>query len=105
MRLTRTGASHSPDSYFAHIHIASEVPKIASNNRLTGTAEEYQAIMRGNISLFGRYAVDEDKKTVTYHILSSRFPNWQGESQTRTIDKVAETEFVNTNLIAGGRGS
>src|SRR6478752_7123085 len=34
----------TPDGHFAQIHIASDVPKIASNNRLTGTPEEYKAI-------------------------------------------------------------
>ena len=96
----------TPDGRFAQIHVASEAPKIASNNRMTGTAEEYQAIMRGSISVFGSYTVDEANKTVTYHIVSSTFPNWQGEAQTRTIDKLTADEFVNTNPnVAGGRGS
>jgi hypothetical protein len=96
----------TPDGRFAQIHIAGDVPKIASNNRLTGTAEEYSEIMRRSVSVFGTYTVDEDKKTVTYHIASASFPNWQGEAQTRTIDKLTDAEFVNTNPnVAGGRGS
>src|SRR5215467_7031222 len=91
---------------FAQIHVAGDVPKIASNNRLTGTPEEYSTIMRRSISVFGTYTVDEDKKTVTYHIVSSSFPNWEGEAQTRTIDKLTANEFSNTNPnVAGGRGS
>jgi hypothetical protein len=83
-----------------------EVPKIASNNRLKGTPEEYAAIMRRSLSIFGTYAVDEAKKTVTFAIVSSTFPNFQGQSQTRTIDKLTADEFVNTNPnVAGGRGS
>jgi hypothetical protein len=66
------------DGRFAQIHVASDLPKIASNNRLTGTAEEYQSIMRRSLSVFGTYTVDEDKKTVTYRIVSSSFPNWEG---------------------------
>ena len=94
------------DGRFAQIHVASDLPKIASNNRLTGTPEEYADIMRRSISAFGTYTVDEQKKTVTYHIVSASFPNWQGESQTRTIDKLTADEFVNTNPnVAGGRGS
>src|SRR5262245_66555540 len=73
----------TPDGRFAQIHVASDVPKIASKNRLTGNAEEYATIMRRSISVFGTYTVDEDKKTVTYHIVSSSFPNWEGEAQTR----------------------
>ena len=96
----------APDGHFAQIHVASDVPKIASNNRLTGTPEEYAAIMRRSISVFGTYTVDEDKKTVTYHIVSSSFPNWESEAQTRTIDKLDANEFHNTNPnVAGGRGS
>jgi hypothetical protein len=83
-----------------------DVSKIASNNRLTGTPEEYAAIMRGSLSVFGRYSVDEAKKTVTYHIVSASFPNWEGEAQTRAIDRLTTDEFVNTNPnVAGGRGS
>jgi hypothetical protein len=94
------------DGRFAQIHVAGDVPKIASNNRLTGTPEEYAGIMRRSLSVFGSYTVDEDKKTVTYHIVSSSFPNWEGEAQTRTIDKLSADEFVNTNPgVAGGRGS
>jgi hypothetical protein len=96
----------TPDGRFAQIHVAGDVPKIASNNRLTGTAEEYAAIMRRSLSVFGTYVVDEDKKTVTYRIVSSSYPNWEGEAQSRTIDKLTAEVFVNTNPnVAGGRGT
>src|SRR5437763_16583848 len=73
------------DGHFAQIHVASDVPKIASNNRLTGTAEEYAEIMRRSLSVFGTYTVDEGSRTVTYNIVSGSFPNWQGESPPRAI--------------------
>jgi hypothetical protein len=96
----------TPDGRFMQIHVASDVPKIASNNRLTGTPEEYAQIMRRSLSVFGTYTIDEAKRTVTYHVVSASFPNWQGESQTRTIDKLTADEFINTNPnVAGGRGS
>src|SRR4029077_20562223 len=34
----------TPDGHFAQIHVAGDIPKIASNNGLTGTPEEYKAI-------------------------------------------------------------
>ena len=96
----------TPEGRFSQIHIASDLPKIASGNRLTGTAEEYAAINRRSLSVFGSYTVDEEKKTVTFRITSSTFPNWEGDAQTRTIDKLTADEFVNTNPnVAGGRGS
>src|ERR1700732_1917447 len=94
------------DGRFAQIHVAGDVPRIASNNRLPGPPEESAGIMRRSLSVFGTYTVDEDNKTVTYHIVSSSFPNWEGEAQTRSIDKLSADEFVNTNPgVAGGRGS
>src|SRR5882757_8682311 len=94
------------DGRFAQIHVAGDVPKIASNNRMTGTPDEYAAIMKRSLSVFGTYTVDEAGKTVTYNIVSSSFPNWEGEAQTRNIDKLTAEEFVNTNPnVGGGRGS
>ena len=94
------------DGRFAQIHVAGDVPRIASNNRMTATPEEYAAIMRRSLTVFGTYTVDEANKTVTYNIVSASFPNWEGEAQTRTIDKLTADEFVNTNPnVAGGRGS
>jgi hypothetical protein len=96
----------TPEGDFAQIHIASEVPKIASGNRLAATPEEYAGIMRGTIAQFGTYTVDEDKKTFTYRIVSSTFPNWDGILQTRLVEKITDDEFVNTNPNVGaGRGS
>ena len=43
----------TPDGHFTQIHVAGDVPKIASNNRLTGTPKEYGAIMRRSLSVFG----------------------------------------------------
>ncbi|MEA2888365.1 MAG: hypothetical protein QOD11_2725 [Bradyrhizobium sp.] len=94
------------DGHFAQIHVDGDVPRIASNHRLTGSPEEYAEIMRRSLSVFGTYTVDEANRTVTYNIVSASFPNWQGEAQTRAIDKLTADEFVNSNpRIAGGRGS
>jgi len=93
------------DGHFVQFHAAGDLPKLASNNRLTGTPEEYAAIMHGSVSMYGTYSVDDANKTVTFNITSASFPNWNGEAQLRTIDKLTEDEFVNTNhSVAGGRG-
>src|SRR5690349_24242629 len=51
----------TPDGRFMQIHVASDVPRIAANNRLKGTPEEYSEIMRRSISVFGTYSIDEAK--------------------------------------------
>jgi len=96
----------TPDGNFAQIHIASEVPKIASGNRLAAAPEEYAGIMKGTIAQFGSYTVDEEKKTFTYRITASTFPNWDGILQTRLIEKLTDDEMINTNpQVGAGRGS
>ncbi len=43
---------------------------------------------------------------MTFNIVSASYPNWEGEAQERSIDKLTSEEFVNTNHnVAGGRGS
>jgi Lipocalin-like domain len=88
------------DGHFSQVHVAGDLPKIASNNRLAGTDADNKAIVHGSLSLFGTYAVDEDKKTVTFKIEGSTYPNLQGVAQTRTIDLLTADEFRNTNPAA-----
>jgi hypothetical protein len=96
----------TPQGDFMQIHIAAEVPKIANANRLQATPEEYAGIMRGTIAQFGTYTVDEEKKQFTMKFTASTFPNWEGVLQTRSIDKLTDDEFINTNpQVGAGRGS
>jgi hypothetical protein len=96
----------TPEGDFVQTHIASEVPKIASGNRLAATGEEYAGIVRGSIALFGTYTVDEEKRTVVYHIVSSTFQNWEGISQIRLVEMPTDDELRHTNPDVGaGRGS
>ena len=88
------------DGHFSQVHVAGALPKIASGNRLAGTADENKAILAGSLALFGTYTVDEAKKTLTFHIEASTFPNLEGVAQTRTIDAISEEEFRNTNPAA-----
>src|SRR6195952_6177159 len=53
----------TPDGRFAQIHVAADVPRIASNNRLTGSPEEYAEIMRRSLSVFGTWIDDEASQT------------------------------------------
>jgi len=96
----------TPQGEFMQVHIASEVPKIANGNRMAATPEEYAGIMRGTIAQFGTYTVDEEKKQFTMTFTASTFPNWDGIAQTRSIDKLTDDEFINTNpQVGAGRGS
>jgi len=92
------------DGHFSQVHVSGELPRIAGKNRLAGTPEQNTAIVHGSLALFGAYTVDEGKKTLTFHIVGSTYPNQQGTSQTRTIDRLTATEFRNTNPGASRDG-
>ena len=85
------------DGHFSQVHVAGDLPRIAGNNRLGGTDADHKAIVHGSLALFGTYTVDEEKKTLTFKIEASTYPNLQGVAQTRTIDTLSADEFRNTN--------
>ena len=70
----------TPEGDFAQIHIAGEVPKIASGNRLAATPEEYAGIMRGTIAQFGTYTVDEDKPDLHDEVHGQHVPELGGHA-------------------------
>jgi lipocalin-like protein len=92
------------DGHFTQIQIADGIPKVASNSRVTGTAEENKAVVQGSLALFGTYTVDETNKMIIYKVESSTFPNWVGLEQKRPIDSLTADELRHSNLggsIAG----
>ena len=79
------------------------MPKIARrNNCLTGTPEEFAAIMRRSIWVFGSYSINEEKDGHLQDRVGV-LPELAGRGQERSIDKLTADEFVNTNHnVAGG---
>src|SRR3974377_1393923 len=47
------------------------LPKFASNNSMTGTAEENAAVVQGSNTNFGTYSVDESGQTIRFRIETS----------------------------------
>jgi hypothetical protein len=77
-------------------------PKFASNNRTEGTPEEYKAVVQGTIAHFGRYTVNEAEKTITFHIETSTFPNWNGVEQKRPFTLTGDELRWTTAASSGG---
>src|ERR1700757_5121848 len=83
-------------------------PKFASNNRETGTAEENKAIVQGSIAYFGTYTVSETDKTISYHIESSTFPNWNGADRKASFNISGDElsiHVISVPLTSIGRGN
>src|SRR5262245_23462536 len=51
--------------------LRSDLPKFASNNRMSGTPEENKAIVQGSIAYFGTYSIDEATHVLTVNIEGS----------------------------------
>jgi hypothetical protein len=78
-------------------------PKFASNNRMKGTPEEYQATVQGCKTLWGHYTVDEAAQALILKIEHAMFPNWEGTEQTISIQFIGdELRYVTPAAAAGG---
>src|SRR5215212_10616132 len=71
------------DGHYALIFLRRDLPKIASNIRLSQTVDESRSIAKGSIAHFGTYRVDETGKVLVFRVESSTFPNWTGAEQRR----------------------
>jgi hypothetical protein len=90
--------------HYALVNARAEQPRFASNDRTTGTAEENKSVVLGSIAHFGTYVVDDASKTITFHIETSTFPNWNGVEQRRPFT-LAGDDLKWTTPAASGGGS
>jgi hypothetical protein len=81
-----------------------DLPKFASNNRMTGTPEENKAIVQGSNTHFGTVAVNTADKTITFKIETATFPNWNGAEQKRAFTLTGD-ELTYTVPAASGGGT
>jgi hypothetical protein len=80
-----------------------DLPKFASNNRATGTAEENKAVVQGTLTHFGTYKVNEKDGSFTVYPQGSSYPNWTGVEQPARKFAITGDELKITNP-AGSRG-
>ncbi len=95
-------AMFDSSGHFAIVVSRPDLPKFASNNRMQGTAEENEAIVRGSIAFFGTYS--EADGVIIQHIEGGTWPGWIGTDQKRTITSFAMNEQTWTTVPSfGGR--
>jgi len=108
-RSTRTAARRGglfvldSNNHFSWQIIRTDIPKLASNNRSEGTAEEFKAVAQGVLSYFGTYALGDDGKTLTMNIETSSFPNFSDTKQSRSL-ALAGDELTVTNPAGASGG-
>ncbi|MEO7863251.1 MAG: lipocalin-like domain-containing protein [Nitrospirales bacterium] len=95
-------ASFDSNGRYQLLTARSGLPKFVSNDRMEGTSEEYKAVVQGSISHFGKYTINDADKTITFHIETSTFPNWNGTSQKRPFTITADELKWITPASSGG---
>ncbi len=95
-------ATFDSNGHYMLLTARAGLPKFASNDRMKGTAEDNKAIVQGSIAHFGTYTVNEADKTITFHIQTSTFPNWNGTEQKRPFTINAEELTWRTPASSGG---
>jgi hypothetical protein len=88
---------------FAFILTRPDLPKFASNNRNTGTAEENRAIVQGSLAYFGTYSLAE--KTIKMHVEGGTWPGWTGTDIERIIFSFSgdELKWTDPTPSVGGK--
>ena len=92
------------DGRYALVFLRRDLPKVASNNRASQTAEESKANAQGSIGHFGTYRVDASHRSLVFRIEGSTFPNWIGAEQRRPFslsgDELTYTSPGSTGVAA-----
>lgn len=76
------------------------LPRFASNDRNTGTAEEYKAVALGSFTHFGTYKVADGH--IIFRLEHSTFPNWDGQEQKRALTINGDELRYTVNSTLGG---
>ena len=80
--------------------IRPDLPKFASNNRVTGTAEEYKAVAMGSFVHLGTYTVADGH--IIFHLENTTYPNWDGEVQKRKLTVMGDELKYEVSSTMGG---
>jgi len=92
---------YNADGRFAIVVTRADLPKVASNNRITSTPEESEKIAHGSIGYFGSYTTGADN-SVTVQIEGATFANWVGTSQKRTYTISGDEMILKNPTPSGG---
>lgn len=87
---------------FAAIFLRPDLPKFASNNPMTGTADENKAVVQGSWAQFGTYSVNEKDGTMNMHIDGSTYPNFDGQDTKGTVSISGDERKVCSPSPVGG---
>jgi hypothetical protein len=98
-------ATYEANGRLSVIITRSDLPAFESKNRELGTPEENKAVVQGSIAYFGSYSVNESDKTITFHIESCSFPNWNGIDRKVSFEISGDELHIASPTSSIGTGS
>jgi hypothetical protein len=93
------------DGHFSLVAMRNDLPKTASNNRMTATPTENREIVRGSTAFFGTYTVSDADRMFSLHIEGATFPNWIGTDQKRIFTITGDQLRYTNSSRSGGEGT
>jgi hypothetical protein len=93
------------DGHFSLVAMRNDLPKVASNNRMTGTPSENREIVRGSTAYFGTYTASDADRMFTLHVDGATFPNWVGTDQKRIFTITGDQLRYTNSSRSGGEGT
>jgi hypothetical protein len=95
--------SYDANGNYVYAMARSDLPKLASNNRLAPTQDNAKAIAIGTLAAYGKWSFNDADGDMTMTITSSTFPNVNGTVQKRLITVSGDAlRVTNPTPPAGG---
>lgn len=89
--------------HFSQHQMRADRPKYAAPGRLSGTPEDHKRAAEQTLSYFGTYAINAEKRIITFRYDGSSWPNVEGTEAQREFQLSAD-ELKTINPAPAGSG-
>ena len=89
-----------PAGSYIFTTIKTDLPKVATGNRMTATPDEARQIVAGSLTHFGRYKVVDN--ALVFTVERATFANWNGIEQKRAFTLDGDQLKYSLPVASGG---
>jgi lipocalin-like protein len=90
------------DLHFTEAVTRTDLPLVASGDRLSATPEENRALAQGTLGSYGTYTTGDDGTLAGQHILGSTFPDWNSTKRDANDVHVTVTDGLLRQVLRLG---
>jgi Lipocalin-like domain len=88
--------------HYSSVNTNPNLPKFKSGNRMTGTPEEYKAVVQGSTASYGTYSVSADGKTLTIKQEAGTWAARNGVEEKRALTLAGDDMKYSVASSIGG---